>query len=60
MFNAIVCIQIRKIKRVGLVVAVEHVGGVVGDEEAERRGEIVRLADDGVQLRELDIPPVTW
>lgn len=53
-FNAIVDVEIAQVERIIPVVSAEHVCGEIGDEEAEARGEVVRLADFCVQLPEAD------
>ena len=56
--DAVVRVEVGEVERVRLVVAAEHVRGIVGHEVAEGRRKVVRLAHGGVELGELDVPAV--
>ena len=57
MLDAVMRVEIGEIERVLPVAPVEHVRRVVRHEEAERRREIVRLADQSPELAEGNVPP---
>lgn len=55
--DAVVRVEVAEVEGVGPVVAAEHVRGVLGHEEAERRREVVRRADRARHVSERDPPP---
>ena len=55
MLDAIVRVKVGQVERIRLIAAVEHVRGVVRDEEAERRREVVRLVDEPIEVPERDV-----
>lgn len=54
MLDAVVDVEVAQVERAGPVVPVQHVCGVLGDEEAERRGQVVRFANASVEFPERD------
>lgn len=54
MLDAVMDVEIAQVERAGPVVSGQHICGELGDEEAERRGEVVRLAHAGTELLERD------
>ncbi len=46
MLDAVVCIQIGQVERVRPVAPIEHVRGILRDEEAERWRKVVRPPHD--------------
>ena len=58
--NAVVHINIAEVELACPIVSGKHVGRVFGDEEAERRGKVIRRTNFGVQFAECDVSPVTW
>ena len=55
MLDTIVRVKVGQVERIRLVTAIEHVRGVVRNEEAERRREIVRLVDEPIEVPERDV-----
>lgn len=55
MLYPVVEIKVGEIKSVFAVAALQHVGGEVGDKEAEAGCEVVRGSDFGTELVEFDV-----
>ncbi len=54
MFDAVMHVDIAQVECAGPVVPGQHVCGELGNEEAERRSEVVCLANASIQLPESD------
>jgi hypothetical protein len=55
MFDSIMKIQLSQVKGVFSITLIQHVGGKVGDEEADRGCEVVSYANFGTHFFEWDI-----